>query len=80
MDDCPLTRQRSVSRILEVMQGIHIDCEKYSRHSFQVGAATTAACQGVQDSLDKTMGCWESIAYQMYVRTPQEQLVAVPGD
>jgi len=61
----------------EVMQRIGIDDQKYSSHSFRIGAATTAACHGVQDSLIKTVGRWESVAYQLYVRTQQEQLVAL---
>ena len=76
-DGHPLTRQRLVSKLREILQRIGIDHQKYSGHSFRIGAATTAARWGVQDSLIKTMGRWESVAYQLYVRTPQEQLVAV---
>ena len=76
-DGRPLTRQCLVIKMREVLQRIGIDCEKYSGHSFRIGAATTAASRGVQDSLIKTMGCWESVAYQLYVQTPQEQLVTV---
>ena len=72
----PLTRQRLVIKMREVLQRIGIDCE-YSGHNFWIGVATTAASRGVQDSLIKTMGSWESVAYQLYVRTPQEQLVTV---
>ena len=59
------------------MQRIGIDDQKYSSHSFRIGADTTTACHGIQDSLIKTMGHWESVACQLYVHTPQEQLVAV---
>ena len=73
----PLTRQRLVTRRQEVLQRVGIDCSKYSGHSFRIGAATTAAAKGIQDSLIKTMGRWESVAYQLYVRTPQAQLLSV---
>ena len=63
----------------EVLQKVGIDCSKYSGHSFRIGAATTAAAVGIQDSLIKTMGRWESVAYQLYVRTPRDQLTAVAG-
>ena len=76
-DGWPLTRQRLVSKIRKVMRRIGIDDQKYSGHSFCIGAATTAACCGIQDSLIKTMGRWESVAYQLYVCTPREQFVAV---
>jgi len=69
-DGWPLIRQRLVTKMREVMRRI-------SKIFFRIGAATTAACCGIQDSLIKTMGRWESVAYQLYVRTPREQLVAV---
>ena len=76
-DSQPLTRQRLVSKMREVTRRIGIDDQKYSGHSFRIGAATTGACRSIQDSLIKTMGHRESVAYKLYVRTPQEQLVAV---
>ena len=36
----------------------------YAGHSFRIGVATTVASQGLQDSLIKTLGRWESSAYQ----------------
>ena len=75
-DGRPLTRPRLVSSLREVLQKVGINCSKYSGHSFQIGVATTAATLGIQDSL--TMGHWENvIAYQLYVRTPREQLTVV---
>ena len=52
-----------------MLQQIGIDQSKYSGHSFRIGAATTLTI--------KTLGCWESVAYQLYVTTPREQLVTV---
>ena len=72
----PLTRQRLVTRMREVLQKVDIDCSKYLGHSFRIGAATTAAAKGIQDSLIKTMSRWESVAYQLYIRTPQAQLLS----
>ena len=48
-----------------------------SGHSFQIGAATTAAACGLPESLIKTLGRWESSAYMLYIRTPQSTLCAV---
>ena len=76
-DGRPLTRQRLVSKMRELTQRIGIDDQEYSSHRFHIGAATTAACRGIQDSLIETMNHRESVAYKLYVRTLQEQLVAV---
>ena len=76
-DGRPLTRERFVLKVREALQQIGIDQTKYCGHSFRIGAATTAAKRGIQDSLIKTLGRWESVAYQLYVRTPREQLVSV---
>ena len=38
--------------------------------SFRIGAATTAASQGIQDSVIKMLGRWQSSAYILYICTP----------
>ena len=49
----------------------------HAGHSFRIGAATTAAQRGVQDSLIKTLGRWESAAYMVCVRTSRNTLCGV---
>lgn len=51
----------------------------FSGHSFRIGAATTAALAGIPDHLIKTLGRWESNAYQLYIRTPAHILDNVPS-
>ena len=50
---------------------------QYASHSYWIGTATTAAHKGIQDLLIKILGCWESAAYTLYVRTPPEVLRGV---
>ena len=69
-----LTRQRLVLAVRAALQGAGIDQSKYCGHSFRIGAATTAAAHGLEDSIIKTLGRWESMAYLRYVRIPREQL------
>ena len=72
-----LTRVHFVSRVREALEQVEIEYSKYAGHSFRIGAATTAAARGIQDSLIITMGGWVSVAYQLYVQTPTEQLTSV---
>ena len=72
-----LTRDRFVSEVRNALTRAGLDCSLYAGHSFHIGAATTAARNGVQDSLIKTLGRWESAAYMLYIRTPPEVLCGV---
>ena len=49
----------------------------YAGHSFRIGAATTTACRGIQDSTIKMLGYWQSPAYMLYIRTSRMTLCAV---
>ena len=51
-----------------------IQASQFAGHSFRIGAASTAAARGVEDSLIKTLGRWRSSAYLLYVRIPRERL------
>ncbi len=53
------------------------ETRQYSGHSFRAGAASTAAALGMEDSLIKTLGRWESSAYLIYLRLPREDLQSV---
>ena len=74
-----MTRDRFVSAVRGALQAAGVDPSKYAGHSFRIEAASTAARNGIQDSLIKTMGRWESSAYTLYIRTPRETLCAVAG-
>ena len=54
-DGHALTRERFVDQVRKVLRKVGIDQNAYSGYSFRIGAATTAAAQGIQDSLIKTM-------------------------
>ena len=73
----PLSRELLVKHVREALKAKGFDESKYAGHSFRIGAATTAAAVGLEDSLIKTLGRWESSAYLTYVRIPRERLAAV---
>ena len=72
-----LTRVRFVEAIRSALEAAGYAAADYVGHSFRIGAATTAAQRGIQDSLIKTLGRWESSAYTRYVRTPPAVLQGV---
>ena len=72
-----LTKDCFVSALRTALTDGGIDSSLYTGHNFRVGAATTAALKGLQESLIKTLGRWESSAYQLYIRTSRATLISV---
>lgn len=72
-----LTRDRFVQEVRKALSAAGVDQTKYAGHSFRIGAASTAAAAGIADSTIKTLGRWESSAYQLYVRLSREELAAI---
>ena len=72
-----LTKAQFVSRIRAILQLLGLPHCDYAGHSFRIGAATTAASMGVEDSMIQTLGRWHSAAFLQYIRTPKEQLAAM---
>ena len=76
-DGHSLTRDRVVTILRSALRSVGIPEHNYAGHSFRFGAATTVAQNGVPESIINTMGCWESAAYMLHIRTPRETLCAV---
>ena len=72
----PLTKSAFTARIREALQIPGFPEENFAGHSFHIGAATTAARAGIEDSVIRTMGRWSSSEFLVYIRTPREQLAA----
>lgn len=73
----PVVKPWFVNQIRSILSNIGIPAHQYAGHSFRIGAATTAAMAGVEDSTIQTLGRWHSSAFLQYVRTPKERLAAV---
>ena len=72
----PLTRTLLVKELQAALQSRGIPPSRYNGHSFRIGAATTAAACGLEDSLIQTLGRWKSAAYRTYIRIPRQELAA----
>ena len=66
-----------MQEVRKALSAVGLDQSKYAGHSFRIGAATTAAAVGIEDSTIKTLGRWESAAYQLYVKLPREVLTSI---
>ena len=73
----PLTRGYLVTQLQAALRKAGMDDSSYNGHSFRIGAATTAAQQGLQDSLIQTLGRWRSDAFKVYIKLPRAQLANI---
>ena len=76
-DGTPLTKSKFMQQFRQLLIQAGIDSTLYAGHSFRIGAASTAAAKGIEDSLIQTLGRWKSSAYLSYVRLPPANLAAV---
>ena len=72
----PLTRAVLVKELQSALEKVGIPPSQYNGHSFRIGAATTAAKCGFEDSRIQTLGRWKSGAYRTYIRIPRQELAA----
>ena len=63
---CPWKEATLLSRLRAALKNIGVDPANYSWHSFRRGGAFRASERGVQDSVIKKHGRWNSEAYQRY--------------
>ena len=73
----PATKQYFTGQLREVLRTLGLPDDQYAGHSFRIGAATSAACAGVQDSTIQILGRWQSAVFMAYIKTPQDRLAAL---
>ena len=76
-DGTPLSKTRFVEAIRQALTAAHLPAKDYAGHSFRIGAATTAAMAGLEDSTIQTLGRWKSDSYQLYIRMAPHQLASL---
>ena len=77
-DGSPLTHFDLVTSIRHALSGSRLPLDSFTGHSFQIGAATSAALAGLPDSLIQTLGRWRSSAFRVYICTHVSTLAALP--
>ena len=70
----PLSKLKFVSSFRQALQAIGLPYQDFAGHSFRIGAATAAARAGIEDSVIRTLGRWNSATFLSYIRTPRENL------
>ena len=70
----PLTKSKFTQHVRDALQALGLPHNEFAGHSFRIGAATAAAQAGVEDSVIRTMGRWNSSAFLVYIRTPPTRL------
>ena len=69
-----LTKAAFIQWVREALVTLGLNCRDYAGHSFCIGAATMAAQSGLEDSVIRSLGRWNSDAFLRYIRTAREQL------
>ena len=62
-DGAPLTKTKFVDLMRWAIEDLGLPLDHFAVHSFQIGAAMTAAQAGLEDSQIMTLGRWNSAAY-----------------
>ena len=75
-DGTSFTRDQFVRRVKTTVSAADIDSTQCAGHSFRIGAATAAAQAGLSHNIIKTLGQWNSEAYQTYIHTKPATLAS----
>ena len=72
-----LTKDRFVKRIRKILGEAGFEAYQFAGHSFRIGAATTAAQVGLEDSTIQALGRWHSVAFLAYIRISRDRLASI---
>lgn len=70
----PVSRNYFCQQLSKALKYAGLDPGNYKAHSFQIGAATTAADSGMSETQIQAMGRWKSTAFKRYIRIPMLQM------
>ena len=67
------TKSWFVGEVREILAKCGLNQSDFAGHSFRIGATTTAALAGIEDSAIQVLGRWHSTAFLRYVRNTKER-------
>ena len=73
----PLSQSRFKYYLKQVVIKCGLSPQLYSGHSFRIGAATSAANQGISSSSLQQLGRWSSAAFISYIRPDISSVLAI---
>ena len=76
-DGTPLSQTAFVTATRQALTSANLLARDFAGHSFRIGAATTAAMAGIEDSTIQTLGRWKSSSYKLYIKMDPHRLAAV---
>lgn len=76
-DGTPLTKQKFVDEVRSALSAAGLPAKDFAGHSFRIGAATTAATVGLDDSTIQTLGQWKSSSYLLYIQLEPHRLASI---
>ena len=79
-DQIPLSKTKFVEHVRSALMLANLPAHLYAGHSFRIGAATTAATAGVEDSTIQTLGRWQSSSYLLYIRMDPRHMASLSSN
>ena len=71
-DGSPVKTSHFTQQLRQALNFCGLDSSKYKSHSFRIGAASSAANNGLSDAQIRHLGRWKSDAFKLYIRQSSE--------
>ena len=72
-DGSPVKTSHFTQQLRQALNFCGLDSSQYKAHSFRIGAASSAADNGLSDAQIRHPGRWKSDAFKLYIRQPPER-------
>ena len=76
LDNHPMSKSWFTRHLKLVIAKCKLSSQHYTSHSFRIGAATSAASQGISTASIQQLGRWSSDAYASYIRPDADAILS----